>query len=165
MVPVSTIFPGVSMSGDFRPLSVFLGTALGVLGMLAVVSDLAETQPQTDQQDLTLATAAVAENLDRRLEAEKTISLADLAGVGWQRVCLSRGAQPQPTGMQNCWPSVGETGLGGSFVNVVDAGGQCRQWRTVRNVIDKRFDDVVCLPGGEVPDLTLVLKAKVLDIE
>ena len=28
-----------------------------------------------------------------------------------------------------------------------------------------RFDDAVCLPGPEVPDLTLVLRAKVLDIE
>ena len=151
------------MSIEARPLPVFLGTALGVLVMLAVVSDVSKPEraesPKADAAEVSLV------SLDERLASDGSLSVSDLAGAGWQKACLSRAAHPAPTGMEGCWPSAGEAGLGGSYLNVIDAGGQCRQWRTVRKIIDKRFDDTVCLPGPEVPDLTLVLKAKVLDIE
>ena len=150
------------MSGEFRPLPVFMGTAVGVLGLLAVLSGLTK---QAVEADATVAAMPAEESFDARLASAKSLSIAELVGEGWQTACLSRARQPVPEGMEGCWPSVGETGLGGSFLNVIDAGGQCRQWRTINRVIDKRFDDVVCLPAAEVPDLTLVLKAKVLDIE
>ena len=150
------------MPGELRPMPVFMGTAIGVLGLLAVLSGLSKPVVETE----TLAAAAIPEkDFDTRLASAKSLSITELAGTGWQSACLSRGAQPVPAGMEGCWPSAGETGLGGSFLNVIDASGQCRQWRTINRVIDKRFDDVVCLPSQEVPDLTLVLKAKVLDIE
>ena len=145
-----------------------MGTVAGVLGLLAVLSGLSKPVVEADGQmvaALTYPTKAAEDELDVQLAAARSLAVSDLAGTGWRNACLSRGAQPVPTGMEECWPSEGETGLGGSFLNVVDAGGQCRQWRTLHRVIDKRFDDVVCVPSQEVPDLTLVLKAKVLDIE
>lgn len=164
------------MSETSSNLKAFAGAGLAVLVVLAATDGLKRgAAPEADLaagkgQDMAVATVAATPvaagpTLDALLAAEKSLSLDRLAGTAWQTACLSRGTQPVPTGMEDCWPAVTDAALGGSFLNVRAADGQCRQWRTTRPVVDKRFEDAVCLDRAEVPALSLSLKGKIVDIE
>lgn len=163
------------MSERKQKAMAFAGAFAGVVVIAAIASD---ARHGVEPEAVTLASAPVAggtlasvsdDALDALLAREKAVSLISLTETPWQLACVSRNAQPVPPQMQalaaGCWPDAGLTGLGGSFLSVVDEAGGCHHWRSTRPVIDKGFDDALCIARDEVPTLSISLKGEVLDIE
>lgn len=160
------------MSERKQKAMAFAGAFAGVVVIAAIASD---ERRGAGPDEVTIAqapaTGAIASGdaLDALLAREKAVSLISLTETPWQLACVSRNAQPVPSQMQalaaGCWPDAGMTGLGGSFLSVVDEAGGCHHWRSTRPVIDKGFDDALCIARDEVPALSISLKGEVLDIE